>query len=132
MIFEHPAFCTFPGWPESALANCPTDLRARSALGHLASPLLGHMGELHVHILDAQISFLLLKIERKCSFTNEIKKIKEVFSLNIFRVISPSSGAYRLKQIYDRYMIITRNILSEKTSLMFWISFVKLHPPFYF
>ena len=44
-----------------------------------------------------ELNFIILKIERRCSFTNEIKNIKEVFSLNIFRVISPSSGVYRLK-----------------------------------
>ena len=34
---------------------------------------------------------IVLKIERRCSFTNEIKNIKEVFLLNIFRGISPPS-----------------------------------------
>ena len=54
-----------------------------------------------------RLNLIILKIERRCSFTDEIKNIKKrFFLLTIFRVVSPSSG----------------NLF-----LMFFISSMKLH-----
>ena len=60
---------------------------------------------------------IILKIERRCSFTDEIKNIKKVFLLNIFRVISPSSGVYRLKLLkIERRCSFTDEIKNIKKS----------------
>ena len=58
----------------------------------------------------SSIVIVLLKIERRCSFSDKIKNFKKSFfySIYIFRVVSPSSGVYRWK------VLTTRNILSKK------------------